>query len=85
VQNGKPRTIHNGNDLAIVPQGDYERAHPRRASLVVEVADSSLVKDQTIKAEIYAAGAVPEYWIIDLAHDVIEVRRNRRGGSDFLP
>lgn len=35
------------------------------ALLVVEVADTSLVKDSTFKARIYASFGVREYWVID--------------------
>lgn len=67
-------------DVAIVPPGDYSAEHPRRAWLVVEVSDSSLAKDRAIKAEVYAAGDVSEYWIVNLAEGVIEVHRRRRRG-----
>jgi Uma2 family endonuclease len=60
-------------DVAVVPSGDYDRAHPKTAFLVVEVADSSLNKDRLVKAALYAAGGVEEYWIVDLAAGVIEV------------
>ena len=64
-------------DVAVVPGrvDDYDRAHPRSALLVVEVADSSLAEDRLTKAPIYAAAGIPEYWIIDLRHDQIEVFR----------
>ncbi|MES1200555.1 MAG: Uma2 family endonuclease [Pseudomonadota bacterium] len=37
------------------------------ALLVVEIADTSLDKDRLVKAPLYAAHGVREYWIIDLA------------------
>lgn len=61
-------------DLAVVPPADYRDAHPRRAWLVVEVADSSLRRDRTLKAALYAAAGVDEYWIVDLIHRTVEVR-----------
>lgn len=60
-------------DLALVPRGDYDDAHPSSAFLVVEVAESSLAKDRGPKARIYAAASVPEYWVVDLVHRAIEV------------
>jgi Uma2 family endonuclease len=63
-------------DLAVVPVGDYSRAHPSAALLVVEVADSSVTKDRRIKAPLYAALGVPEYWIVNLDGDVVEVLRD---------
>jgi Uma2 family endonuclease len=59
-------------DVGVYPRGSYHD-HPERAFLLVEVADSSLRKDRKIKTGIYAAAGVPEYWIVDLDHDEIEV------------
>jgi Uma2 family endonuclease len=61
-------------DIGIYPPAAYARAHPDRALLLVEIALSSLRKDRGIKAEIYAEAGVPEYWIVDLVHGVVEVR-----------
>jgi len=44
--------------------------------LVIEVADSSLRFDREDKARLYAASGVPEYWIVNLVDDVVEVLRN---------
>jgi Uma2 family endonuclease len=71
-------------DLAIVPGGalDYVEAHPTTALLVVEVSDSSLPQDRLTKAAIYARGGVPEYWIVNLVDDRVDVFREplpRRG------
>ena len=65
-------------DAAVVPGdiADYDRAHPTTALLVVEVADSSLKQDRLTKRAIYAAAGVPEYWIVNLPDDCIELRRN---------
>jgi Uma2 family endonuclease len=64
-------------DVAIVPgrTADYDTAHPTTALLIVEVADSSLVQDRLTKAAIYAAAGVPEYWIVNLRDDRVEVFR----------
>ena len=47
--------------------------HPTTASLLIEVADSSIRKDRTIKREIYADAGVPEYWVVDLTTWTIDV------------
>ena len=47
--------------------------YPRKALLLIEVAHSSLVKDRAIKREIYAEAGVPEYWIVDVRRDVVDV------------
>jgi len=60
-------------DVAVVPDGIYADAHPDRASLVIEVADSSLEYDRETKGPLYAASGVDEYWIVDVAARAIEV------------
>ena len=64
-------------DIAVVPgrHDDYARARPRTALLVVEVSDSSLARDRLRKAPVYAAAGIPEYWIVNLRDDVVEVSR----------
>jgi Uma2 family endonuclease len=44
-------------------------AGPADILLIIEVADSSLEYDQTIKRELYAETQVPEYWISDIRND----------------
>jgi Uma2 family endonuclease len=68
-------------DLAVVALADYSRGHPEAAHLVIEVAESSLATDRLIKAQLYARGAIPEYWIVDLAGRVIEVYRRPENGT----
>jgi Uma2 family endonuclease len=54
---------------------DYETRHPGPADvgLVIEVADSSLLRDQRDKTRIYARAGLPAYWIINLVDHQIEV------------
>jgi Uma2 family endonuclease len=65
-------------DVAVVPGrlSDYDAAHPTTALLVVEVSDSSLAADRLTKAAIYAVARIPEYWIVNLRDDVLEVFRD---------
>jgi Uma2 family endonuclease len=58
-------------DLVVAP-GPPARTHPRWAHLVVEVADSSLERDEG-KARVYARAELPEYWLIDLGARVVRV------------
>ena len=62
-------------DVAVVARRVYLDDHPTSAHLIVEVAESSLRKDRGVKRELYAAAGVPEYWIINLVHEVVEVHR----------
>jgi Uma2 family endonuclease len=60
-------------DLAVYPLQSYAHEHPSQALLVIEVADSSLPKDRRIKAPLYAAAGVPEYWIVDVVGRTFEI------------
>jgi Uma2 family endonuclease len=44
--------------------------------LVVEVADSSLRYDRSIKLPEYAAAGIPEAWLLDIEHARMEVHRD---------
>ena len=65
-------------DLAVVEGGprDYTDRHPSGAALVVEVADTSLEHDRVRKARIYARAGIPEYWIVNLAEERLEIHRD---------
>ena len=65
-------------DVAVVPGTirDYMDAHPTSAVLVVEVSNESLHRDRTLKQRLYAASAIPEYWIVALPDHRLEVYRN---------
>jgi Uma2 family endonuclease len=70
-------------DVAVVPGqlSDYDKAHPGAALLIVEVADSSLIQDRITKAPMYAAAGVPEYWLVNLHDDWVEVFRTPEPGA----
>jgi Uma2 family endonuclease len=55
-------------DLAVVlgNRRDYKGGNPEpdKVPLVIEVADSSLRRDRTLKKRIYARAALPVYWIV---------------------
>ncbi len=56
------------------PKDDFYasgHAGPSDILLIIEVADSSLQYDQTIKRDLYAETGVPEYWISDLQSDCV--------------
>ena len=43
---------------------------------MVEVADSTLARDTTVKAEMYATAGIADYWVLDLAHRELLVFRD---------
>jgi Uma2 family endonuclease len=49
--------------------------------LVIEVADSSLEQDLTVKLQLYAIMGVPEYWIADLRNSRLLVHSNPSGDA----
>lgn len=73
-------------DVAVVPRdpGAYRDAHPSRALLIVEVAETSYRIDHEYKASLYARAGVPEYWVVDLAHQTLEVHRRPEASSAAL-
>ncbi len=60
-------------DLLVIEPGPRGRL-PDIASLVVEVAHTSLPRDHW-KAAWYAAAGVPDYWIVDVDRDEVLVHR----------
>jgi Uma2 family endonuclease len=53
----------------------YRHRHPNASdtSSLIEVSASSLVRDRTDKARIYARAGVPVYWVVNVIDKVIEV------------
>ena len=79
VETGLPIALDDASepepDVSVVP-GDtraYREAHPSHPVLLVEVADTSLAEDRTLKAALYARASVPDYWIVNLVDRVLEV------------
>lgn len=76
----EPVTLADGEpepDVSVVRGNDdqYTDRHPSASDtpLVVEVADSSLTRDRTIKLRSYARAGIAVYWIVNLIDRVIEV------------
>jgi len=49
------------------------------ALLVIEVADTSLDYDLTVKLPLYAKAGIPEVWVVDLVRDRVHVFRKPSG------
>lgn len=60
---------------------DYRRATPRpdEVLLIIEVADSSLAYDRAIKRALYARHGIPEFWMVNLQANSVEVCRKPAG------
>ena len=64
-------------DIAVIAgkARDYIKNHPTTAVLVIEVAESSLAYDHTVKTRLYAKAGLAEYWITNLVDRQLEVYR----------
>lgn len=69
-------------DLVLVARGARSIKHPDTATLAVEVAISSLVKDLDVKRRLYAEARVGEYWVVLPAERRIRVH-SEPTGSDY--
>ncbi|MDT4288263.1 Uma2 family endonuclease [Methylomonas sp. MO1] len=74
-------------DLVLVKPDtdDYTTRHPAASDvlLLVEVSDSTLRFDRTQKLRLYAGHNIPEYWIVNLIDNCLEVYRQPQEG-DYL-
>ncbi len=68
-------------DLVLLRPGTPEDRlpGPDDVLLVVEVSDSTLRYDQTVKRARYAQAGVPETWVLDIAGRAVEVGRQPQG------
>lgn len=66
-------------DLAVLRfrPSEYRDRYPTPDDvyLLIEVADSSLRFDRGLKQRLYARSGIPEYWIVNLRRNVVEVFR----------
>lgn len=60
-------------------RADFQKRHPSTASLVVEVAVSSVAPDRE-NASIYAEAGIAEYWIVLGERKAVEVYRRPEDG-----
>ncbi|MEM8637553.1 MAG: Uma2 family endonuclease [Cyanobacteria bacterium P01_G01_bin.54] len=89
VREAHPITLPNNSepmpDLAIVkPLGKvYRSRHPGAADIywLIEIANTSLSQDLTLKAEIYAEAGIQEYWVVDVNQLELVVLRDPQGNQ----
>jgi len=62
-------------DVALYTLRAPGKARASDVHLVIEVADSSLDFYRTVKLAIYAEAGIPEYWIVNVLDEVIEIHR----------
>ncbi len=67
-------------DLALLrPRSYRDGAAKEDVLLVIEVADTSLRYDRTVKMRLYARAGIPEYWIVDANTETLEIYRSPIG------
>jgi len=64
-------------DIAVLkPDENYYADHhpgPGDTLLIIEVADTSLAYDREAKLPLYASAGIPEFWLVNLTDNEIEV------------
>ncbi|MCA1594534.1 MAG: Uma2 family endonuclease [Acidobacteria bacterium] len=71
-------------DVALLRWRDdfYRREHPRPADvlLVIEVADSTVETDRTVKMPLYAQAGITEAWLVNLPESRVEIYSDPSNG-----
>ena len=69
--------------IAKYRQDSYKSKHPEPEDIfiIIEVSDSTLKKDRTLKYQLYAKANISEYWIINLIDCQVEVNRQPKNGT----
>jgi Uma2 family endonuclease len=88
VSEAHPITIPDNSepepDVAIIrlPASQYRQRHPQPADIhwLVEIANTTLARDLTVKKDLYAAAGILEYWVIDLQNMALVVFHNLQDG-----
>ena len=75
-------------DIALLAFSEdfYAERHPRPEDvlLLIEVADSTLAKDQQLKLPLYAEAGIKEYWIVNIVNKQLEVYQKPKDSSYTL-
>jgi len=69
-----PRPLSSAEFVGMVEAGII--GERERVELIVEIAESSLAYDRTVKTRLYAKAGIPDYWIIDAKSRAVEVHRD---------
>lgn len=66
-------------DIAVVHPSDnfYEDSHPGPDEIfaIIEVADSTLARDLSTKATLYAAAGITDYWVVNVQEKQLHIFR----------
>jgi Uma2 family endonuclease len=81
VRVASPLTLENSEpepDLAVIALDAPRPYHPATATLIIEIAVSSLRRDLGTKTDLYGRAGVPEYWVLALDQRRLIVQRDVR-------
>ena len=69
-------------DVALLRRSESARSVPGadEVLLLIEVSDSTLRKDRSVKVPLYAAAGIPEVWIVALEEERVELYRAPEDG-----
>lgn len=73
---GRP---HPDLTLARFGAGEENYTLPEEIYLLIEVADTSLERDQEFRSFLYARDLICEYWVLNLRQNQLEVYRDSNG------
>jgi Uma2 family endonuclease len=85
ISEAHPITLPNNNsepepDIAIVrtPETLYQTRHPLPEDIfwLIEIANTTLVKDLSVKRDLYALSDIPEYWVMNLQTSELVIFRD---------
>jgi Uma2 family endonuclease len=84
VREAHPITLPNNSepepDIAVVKVSPtlYRDRHPQVSDIfwLIEISNSTLIKDLGMKKDIYADAGIPEYWVMNLQESVLVVFRD---------
>ncbi len=68
-------------DVAVLRPRSYKTAAPTAEDvlLLIEVAETSLRFDRTVKLALYARAGMPEYWLVDVSAETVTAYRRPAG------
>ncbi len=70
--------------VLLQPRADFYASQPPQPAdvlLLIEIADSSVRYDRTIKAPLYAENNIQEFWLIDLPNQTLECYRQPQANA----
>lgn len=62
-------------DIAVLDVAEVMQRTAQHPRLFIEVSDSSLRFDRITKSRLYARGGIPEYWLVNVGEQTVEVHR----------